>query len=48
MPTTGTPLANPSRPPRDLVFISYSRPDRDWLEHLLIFLKPYTRQNLKI
>jgi hypothetical protein len=33
---------------RDLVFISYSRPDRDWLEHLLIFLKPYTRQNLKI
>jgi WD40 repeat protein len=34
--------------PRDLVFISYSRPDRDWLEHLLIFLKPYTRQNLKI
>jgi hypothetical protein len=48
MPTTGTPLANPSRPARDLVFISYSRPDRDWLEHLLIFLKPYTRQNLKI
>ena len=34
--------------PRDLVFISYSRPDRDWLEHLLIFLKPYTRRNLKI
>ena len=48
MPTTGTPLANPSRPARDLVFISYSHRDRDWLERLLIFLKPYTRQNLKI
>jgi WD40 repeat protein len=33
---------------RDLIFISYSHRDRDWLEHLRIFLKPYTRQNLKI
>src|SRR5271166_4045675 len=33
---------------RDLVFISYSRRDRDWLEWLLIFLKPYTRRNLKV
>jgi WD40 repeat protein len=40
--------SRPSGAPRDLVFISYSRPDRDWLERLLIFLKPYTRQNLKI
>jgi hypothetical protein len=42
------PGPQPAREPRDLVFISYSRPDRDWLDHLLIFLKPYTRQNLKI
>ena len=48
MATTGTPFPNPSRSACDLVFISYSRLDKDWLEHLLIFLKPYTRQNLKI
>ncbi len=33
---------------RDLVFIGYSHSDKVWLERLLIFLKPYTRQNLKI
>ncbi len=33
---------------RDLVFISYSREDSVWLERLLIFLKPYRRQNLKV
>ena len=33
---------------RDLVFVSYSHSDKMWLERLLIFLKPYTRQNLKI
>jgi hypothetical protein len=33
---------------RDLVFISYSREDRIWLDRLLIFLKPYTRQNLEV
>jgi WD40 repeat protein len=33
---------------RDLVFISYSHSDKVWLERLLIFLKPYARQNLKI
>ena len=48
MAMTGMPLVNRSGPTRDLIFISYSRRDRDWLEWLLIFLKPYTRQNLKI
>jgi internalin A len=33
---------------RDLIFISYSHRDPDWLEHLRVFLKPYTRQNLQI
>ena len=48
MAMTGMPLVNRSGPTRDLIFISYSGRDRDWLEWLLIFLKPYTRQNLKI
>src|SRR5215472_6999993 len=48
MAMTGMPLANRSGPARDLVFISYSREDRDWLERLLVLLKPYTRQNLKV
>jgi hypothetical protein len=48
MPTTGTPLANRSGPTRDFIFVSYSHRDRDWLERLLIFFKPYIRQNLKI
>jgi TIR domain len=47
MATTGTPIPNPSAA-RDLVFISYSHHDRDWLDHLRIFLKPYTRENLRI
>jgi WD40 repeat protein len=42
------PLANRSEPTRDFIFVSYSHRDRDWLEHLQIFLKPYTRQNLKV
>src|SRR5215831_8198960 len=33
---------------RNLVFISYSREDRVWLERRLILLKPYTRQSLKV
>src|ERR1700730_8877109 len=48
MASAALPVPQPAGEPRDLAFISYSRPDRDWLEHLLIFLKPYTRQNLKI
>src|SRR5262245_23282593 len=48
MTSAASPGSTTAGMPRDLVFISYSRPDRDWLEHLLIFLKPYTRQNLKI
>jgi hypothetical protein len=48
MATTGAPFPNPSAAARDLIFISYSHRDRDWLEHLRIFLKPYTRQNLRI
>jgi WD40 repeat protein len=39
---------HPSGAPRDLVFISYSHRDRVWLDRLLIFLKPYIRQNLKV
>jgi hypothetical protein len=38
----------PTGEPRDLVFISYSHRDKVWLDRLLIFLKPYTRQNLKV
>jgi WD40 repeat protein len=45
---TKTPLPQSPGPARDLVFISYSHRDRDWLERLLIFFKPYARQNLKI
>src|SRR5262249_23317517 len=48
MAMTGMPLANRSGPTRDLVFISYSHRDRDWLDRLQTLLKPYTRQNLKI
>jgi WD40 repeat protein len=33
---------------RDLVFISYSHRDKVWLDRLLIFLKPYMRQDLKV
>ena len=33
---------------RNLVFISYSREDRVWLERLLVLLKPYMRQDLKV
>jgi tetratricopeptide (TPR) repeat protein len=33
---------------RDLIFISYCHSDEDWLGRLLIFLKPYTRRNLKV
>ncbi len=48
MATTGTPFPNPSAAARDLIFISYSHRDRDWLEYLRVFLKPYTRQNLQV
>jgi internalin A len=41
-------MPRPATEQRDLVFISYSHRDRDWLEHLRIFLKPYIRQNLNI
>jgi hypothetical protein len=34
--------------PRDLVFIGYSHRDKVWLDRLLIFLKPFMRQNLKV
>jgi TIR domain len=48
MTMTRTPLPQAPGAPRDLIFISYSHRDRDWLGHLQVFLKPYTRQNLKI
>jgi WD40 repeat protein len=38
----------PTGVPRDLVFISYSHADKIWLERLRIFLKPFTRQNIRI
>jgi WD40 repeat protein len=41
-------MSTPAGPLRDLVFISYSHKDRDWLKDLLILLKPYQRQNLKV
>src|SRR6266851_21818 len=48
MASATLPASQPAGEPRDLVFISYSHSDKDWLERLLIFLKPFTRQNLKI
>src|SRR6516162_390943 len=48
MAMTGMPLANRSGPTRDLVFISYSHRDRDWLERLLVFLEPFVGPTLKV
>jgi WD40 repeat protein len=42
------PLANRSGPVRDLVFISYSHSDRDWLDRLLVFLKPFVGANFQV
>src|SRR5215472_12274698 len=33
---------------RDLVFISYSHRDQDWLEWLKIYLRPFIRKNLQV
>ena len=48
MTNAALPARQPAGTLRDLVFISYSHSDKVWLDRLLIFLKPYTRQNLKI
>lgn len=41
-------MSAPEAAPRDLIFISHSRVDRDWLERLVILLKPYTRHSVKV
>jgi hypothetical protein len=33
---------------RDLVFVSYSHQDKQWLERLRVFLKPFERQGLRV
>lgn len=33
---------------RDQVFVSYSHRDKKWLDRLLVFLKPYQRQGLRL
>jgi WD40 repeat protein len=33
---------------RDLIFISYSHLERDWLDRLLVFLKPYVGPNFEV
>src|SRR6516164_6083126 len=33
---------------RDLVFVSYSHNDRDWLDRLLVFLKPFTGPDFRV
>jgi hypothetical protein len=48
MASAALPGPQPAGMSRDLVFISYSHRDRDWLERLRTLLKPYERQNLKI
>src|SRR5215469_16189686 len=47
---TSAPLSapEPTRVTRDLVFISYSHNDRDWLARLLVFLKPFTGPNFRV
>jgi hypothetical protein len=37
-----------SVPFRDQVFVSYSHRDKKWLDRLLVFLKPYQRQGLRL
>jgi hypothetical protein len=46
--TTGTPFPNPSAAARGLVFVSYSHLDRDWLDRLLVFLKPFTGPDFRV
>ena len=48
MATTETPFPNPSAAARNLVFISYSHLDRDWLDRLLVFRKPYVGTNFEV
>jgi hypothetical protein len=42
------PGSQPAEVPRDLVFVSYSHDDRDWLARLLVFLKPFTGPNFRV
>src|SRR5271165_1009777 len=48
MATMALPGTQPPGGQRDLVFISYSHHDRDWLGRLQVFLKPYIRQDLQV
>jgi hypothetical protein len=40
--------SQPVGTPRDLVFISYSHRDQDWLARLLVFLKPFTGPDFRV
>jgi NB-ARC domain/TIR domain len=41
-------MPSPAGEQRDLVFISYSHHDRDWLDRLLVFLKLFAGPNFKV
>jgi WD40 repeat protein len=48
MSNAALPGSQPAGVPRDLVFVSYSHSDRDWLTRLLVFLKAFTGPNFRV